>query len=203
MTTHSSPRGKQTFNELIEFAMKNMQRYKTTLSLRKPPSLSRCHHCFPRELTSEKPERRNSTLIPVWLVVTTQNWAVLLWLVVPPLNQSSLHPNLGSSFDWLTQIFSCGTTNQKLYLAATHLKYGISALFHQTSFRGETSCGISKCRLFSQAIKHVNWCYYHNVAVRCGNLSAIIMVAPFLKLVFYFSGVNVCENFVFADREGK
>ena len=118
-------------------------------------------------------------------------------------NQSSPHPNLGSSFDWLKQIFSCRTTNQKLYLVGTHLTYGISALFYQTSFREESSCGISKCRPFSQAIKHVNWCYYHNVAVRCGNLPAIIVVAPFLRLLFYFRGVNVCENFVFADREGK
>ena len=154
-------------------------------------------------MTYEKPERRNSTLMPVWLVVTTQIWAILLTGRAAALTNHHHHPNLGNSFDGSKQIFSCRTTNQKLCLVGTHLKYGISALFYQTSFREETSCGISKCRLFSQAIKHVNWCYYHNVAVRCGNLSAIIMVAPLLKLVFYFSGVNVCENSVFPDREGK
>ena len=33
----------------------------------------------------------------------------------------------------------------------TRDQYGISALVPQTSFRGETSGGVAKCRLFSQA----------------------------------------------------
>ena len=33
----------------------------------------------------------------------------------------------------------------------TCLQYGISGLVSQTSFRGETSGGVAKCRLFSQA----------------------------------------------------
>ena len=35
------------------------------------------------------------------------------------------------------------------YIVTRH-QYGISALVSQTSFRGETSGGIAKCRLFSQ-----------------------------------------------------
>ena len=31
-------------------------------------------------------------------------------------------------------------------------QYGISALVSQTSFRGETSGGVVRCRLFSEAI---------------------------------------------------
>ena len=34
----------------------------------------------------------------------------------------------------------------------TRDQYGISALVSHTSFRGETSGGIAKCRLFSQDI---------------------------------------------------
>ena len=33
----------------------------------------------------------------------------------------------------------------------TRHQYGISALVSQTSFRGETTGGVAKCRLFSQA----------------------------------------------------
>ena len=113
--------------------MKNMQRYKTTLSLAEIPHWCLCD-------LSSLPRSGQYT----------SGWSCRRF------NQSSPHPNLDSSFDWLKQIFSCRTTNQKLYLVATHLKYGISALFYQTSFREESSCGNSKCRPFSQAIKHVS-----------------------------------------------
>ena len=45
------------------------------------------------------------------------------------------------------------STNQKHYpdLGSERHQYGISALVSQTSFRGETSVGVSKCWLFSQA----------------------------------------------------
>ena len=38
----------------------------------------------------------------------------------------------------------------------TRHQYGISALVCQTSFGGETSGSVAKCRLFSQAIRRVN-----------------------------------------------
>ena len=37
------------------------------------------------------------------------------------------------------------------------LQYGISVLIAQTSFQGETICGIAKCRLFSQAIQSLHF----------------------------------------------
>jgi len=46
------------------------------------------------------------------------------------------------------------STNQNHYPdlgTVTRHQYGISALVFQTSFRGETSGGVAKCRLFSQA----------------------------------------------------
>ena len=64
----------------------------------------------------------------------------------------------------LSKFSPAGRPIRNSTVVATHLKYGISALDHQTSFRGETSCGNSKCRRFSKAVKHVNWCYYHNEA---------------------------------------
>ena len=51
------------------------------------------------------------------------------------------YPDLGSSSNWLNQI---------------SLPYDASSVWNfcvsQTSFRGETGCGVSKCCLFSQAI---------------------------------------------------
>ena len=48
----------------------------------------------------------------------------------------------------------------------THHQYGISALVSQTSFRGETSDGVARCRLFSQAIRNRNTWYLFIFAVR-------------------------------------
>ena len=49
--------------------------------------------------------------------------------------------------------FPRGTTNQKHYpdFVVTRHQNGISALVSQTSFRGETSGSVVKCRLFSHA----------------------------------------------------
>ena len=41
---------------------------------------------------------------------------------------------------------------QKFHTVAAHHQYEISALFSQTSFGGEASDSVAKCRLFSQAI---------------------------------------------------
>ena len=55
--------------------------------------------------------------------------------------------------------FPRGATNQKHYpnLGGDASQYGISAFASQTSFRGETSGGFAKCRLFSQAIKFLDF----------------------------------------------
>ena len=70
-----------------------------------------------------------SAEIPYWWRVTTQIWAVLLigWKSI----QSELQPGSG----WW-RVISMG---------------GISALVSLTSFSGETSGGVAKCQLFSQA----------------------------------------------------
>ena len=64
------------------------------------------------------------------------------------------HPELGSDSNWSYRVGNLlqptGSTTQN-YVVTCH-QYGISALVSQTSFRGETSGGIAKCRLFSQDI---------------------------------------------------
>ena len=73
-----------------------------------------------------------SAEIPYWWLVTIQIW-VVLWLV-----ESN---------------FPRGTINQEHYLdlGSERHQYGIPTLVSQTSFGGETSGSVAKCRLFSQA----------------------------------------------------
>ena len=63
------------------------------------------------------------------------------------------YPELGSAFDWSyrggNMIQSIRSTTQ-IWVVTRH-QYGISALVPQTSFGGETSGCVAKCRLFSQA----------------------------------------------------
>ena len=65
------------------------------------------------------------------------------------------YPDLGNAADWLKQISQAARpirSSAQVWVATRHQnKYGISVLF-QTSFRGETSGGITRYRLFSQAI---------------------------------------------------
>ena len=63
------------------------------------------------------------------------------------------YPDLGSASDW-----SCRVGNLIQPIRSTtqicvmkRHQYGISALLSKTSFGGETSGGVAKCRLFSQA----------------------------------------------------
>ena len=88
----------------------------------KPAHISRLHHWFPGEMRNE---RRNSIL----MCLTTQ-WLDPLIAVVP---QEKIV-----------------LTIQKIRVVTRH-KYGVSSRVTLTLFRGETSGGIAKRRLFSQA----------------------------------------------------
>ena len=64
------------------------------------------------------------------------------------------YEDLGSASDWLNQIFRAARpirSTTQIWVVTRH-QYGISALVSQTSFGGETSGSVAKCRLFSQAI---------------------------------------------------
>ena len=65
------------------------------------------------------------------------------------------YPDLGSFSDWLNQIFLAARPIRNItqIWVLTRHQYGISALFSQTPFRGETRGGVASCRLFSQASK--------------------------------------------------
>ena len=61
------------------------------------------------------------------------------------------YPDLGSASDWLNQISHAARpirSTTQIWVVTRH-QYGISALVSQTSFRGETTGGVAKCRLFS------------------------------------------------------
>ena len=59
------------------------------------------------------------------------------------------YPDVGNASDWLNQI-SHEARPIRIWVVTRH-QYGISALVSQTSFGGETSGDVAKCRLFSQA----------------------------------------------------
>ena len=72
------------------------------------------------------------------------------------LPKFTTRPDPGSASDWLKQIYFAAQTYQKLYPGLGgefSFEYRTSAVIGvlQTSFRGENSCGVSKCQLFSQA----------------------------------------------------
>ena len=63
------------------------------------------------------------------------------------------YPVLGGTLDWLKQISYAARpirSTAKIWVVTRH-QYGISVLVSQTSFRGETTAGVAKCRLFSKA----------------------------------------------------
>ena len=72
-------------------------------------------------------------------------------LVSPPndVRKTSL-PRSGLCF-WLAENLHHPIRSITQIWVVTRYQYGISALVSQTSFRGETSGGVAKCRLFSLA----------------------------------------------------
>ena len=63
------------------------------------------------------------------------------------------YQDLGSASAWLNQIFPTEQptrSNIQIWVATRH-QYGISGLVSPTSFGGETSGSVTKCRLSSQA----------------------------------------------------
>ena len=64
------------------------------------------------------------------------------------------YPDLASASDWLCRVGNLiqpiRSTTQ-IWVVTRHMEFGISALVSQTSFGGETSGSVAKCRLFSQA----------------------------------------------------
>ena len=73
------------------------------------------------------------------------------WRLRNSILMRSHYPDLGSDSDWLNQI-SHGArpirSTTQIWVVTRH-QYGLSVLVSQTSFGGETSGSVAKCRLFS------------------------------------------------------
>ena len=64
------------------------------------------------------------------------------------------YPDLGSASDWschVGNLIQPMRSTTQIWVVTRH-QYGISVLVSQTSFGGETSGSVAKCRLFSRAI---------------------------------------------------
>ena len=61
------------------------------------------------------------------------------------------YPDLTRAPNWSCRVGIQQIKSITQIWVVTRHQYGISALVSQTSFRGETSGGVAKCRLFSQA----------------------------------------------------
>ena len=72
------------------------------------------------------------------------------------------YPYLVVLFDCLKQTFSQSDLTTQIWAVKGH-QYGIFVFIFQTSFRRETSCGLVKCRLFSQAVIRKGGNDYMNV----------------------------------------
>ena len=95
----------------------------------KTTDIWRRYHWFSRQLTSEKRAQKFHT-------------------------ETCHYPDLDGASNWSCRVGNLiqpirSTT--EIWIVTRH-QYGISALVSQTSFGGETSGSIAKCRLFSQAI---------------------------------------------------
>ena len=68
------------------------------------------------------------------MMVTTKSVTIQIWVI-----------------DWWCRFNQSEAFNNQLWVVIRH-QYGIFALVSQTSFYVETSGGVAKCQLFSQAI---------------------------------------------------
>ena len=141
----------------------------------------RTPHWFPCEMTSEKPQQTTSEIPYCWRQwrVATKIWVVLL-------------------IGW-NKFLSRHDQSEELPRSVTRHQYGIAALVFQTSFRGQTSGGVLKCRLFSQATQRhvVSWALgkknlqfifawvvvlWSSIVVESGSMSVLfILFTPFLS----------------------
>ena len=120
-----------SLNVLIEhwphliYTLQNKKKTWIKCQHEKTADILRRHHWFPRNDVWE-----TSAEIPYWWRVTKQIWVI----------------------DWSCRFNQSEALNTQLWVVTRH-KHGISALVSQTSLCVETSCGVTKCRLFSLAIQ--------------------------------------------------
>ena len=116
------------------------------------------------------------------------------------------YPDLGSASDWLNEISHAARpirSPTKIWVVTRH-QYGISALVSQTSFGGETSGSVAKCRLFSQATGHLLsrgfWIAYFPTNQKSGFQNKILLELRFGKFPLgsrFFHLYFACDDFAF------
>ena len=118
--------------------------------------LSSVLFCYDRlvQLTDKKPEKTTdigdaATGFPAkWRLRNKRRNSILM---------TRHYQDLGSASDWLNQISHAARPIRRttqIWVVTRH-QYWISALVSQTSFGGETSGSVAKCRLFSQANRQI------------------------------------------------
>ena len=110
---------------------------------------------FFSKITSKinKQEGNNWTVTPLILQSVSFHWSLRNERRIS-IRMTRHCPGLGSTSDWLNQISHAAQPIRRttqIWVVTRH-QYGISALVSRTSFGGETSGSVAKCRLFSQAI---------------------------------------------------
>ena len=136
--------------------------------------------------------KSSSGLVQMWHSLRKQPWTfrdtTTAWFpceMTPKKQAQKCHtdnPSLPRSrqYFWLVaqskKFASTNQMHQQIWAVIRHL-YGISKLVSQTSFRGETSGGVKKCRLFSQDR------YGSTTAYFCFLLIGVL--SSFLSVVFF------------------
>ena len=107
-----------------------------------------------RLLFEDYKKKTRYNLVTYTIQTTTISW--------PSSLENSRHftkPPLGSASDWLRKISLTARpirSATQIWVVTRH-QYGISALVSQTPFGRETSGGVAKCQLFSQATRLWNF----------------------------------------------
>ena len=100
-------------------------------------------------------------------------------------------PRLDSASDWLE--FSSSSHKQYPNLGVTRHQYRIYAVVSQTSLRGETRAGVTKCRLFSQAT--ITQSQQRTPVMKAGKIKDENNGAP-LYFGSSFTVLNQCNVFI-------
>ena len=110
---------------------------------------------FFSKITSKinKKEGNNWAVTPLILLSVSFHWSLRNERRIS-IRMTRHCPELGGTSDWLNQISHAAQPIRRttqIWVVTRHHN-GISALVSQTSFGGETSGSVAKCRLFSQAV---------------------------------------------------
>ena len=106
------------------------------------------------------------------------------------------YPDLGSSSDLLNQISYAArpiTSTTQNWIVTRH-QYGTSALVSLTSFGGETSGNVAKCRLFSQSTQNMIYFMYFKSCKMTFSDQNFSCISRTLKASYNIDGKNAFDR---------